>query len=243
MSGVRARIIGVHRAVGPRLTIALGAALAALAVAAVVAISASGSGRSPRHVPVSGPTPSGPGAGATNGPARTVRRSRAHRRAARAAHHRAAGTTRHSHPHHAAAQTTSTTAGSPPSSTTSTGTPAQPSSAPLTVVLHGGGDATIDACGETHHYKTFAVATTMPYSGAVSHIPTGHWKVKLKIKVCQGGQFVDFQKFDAQQRNKHAGTFSGTFRAPPAGLYYVRAVLYVNGSEVGESDKRHFETR
>jgi hypothetical protein len=65
--------------------------------------------------------------------------------------------------------------------------------------------------------------------------------VKLKMKVCTGGRFADFTKV-ATQRDKHRGTFNGSFSAPPSGRYSVRAVLYISGSASIESAKRHFET-
>jgi len=79
------------------------------------------------------------------------------------------------------------------------------------------------------------------FSGTVQPIPSGTWKVKLSIKVCSGGGFSDFTKIDVQ-RDKHRGTFSGSFPAPAAGRYSVRAELYVNGSVSAKSDKRHFAT-
>jgi hypothetical protein len=108
--------------------------------------------------------------------------------------------------------------------------------------LHGGGDATITACNELHHYKTYSVSSSISYSGSVSPIPSGVWDVKLHVKICQGGAFVDYEKIVAT-RNKHTGAFSGTFTAPPGGLYYARADLYVNGNDTAQSDHVHFETR
>jgi hypothetical protein len=92
-----------------------------------------------------------------------------------------------------------------------------------------------------HHFRTYAAGASLAFRGSVNPIPSARWKVKLKIKVCARGQFQDFTKFDVST-NKHRSTFKGTFAAPPAGLYYVRADLYVNGAVTAESDKTHFST-
>ena len=66
--------------------------------------------------------------------------------------------------------------------------------------------------------------------------------MKLKIKVCSGGAFQDFMKLQTVP-DKHDGTFGGSFKVPPAGIYELRATLYVHGDKVARSDKRHFVTR
>lgn len=112
----------------------------------------------------------------------------------------------------------------------------------VTLVLHGGGNAAIPACGAEHHYRTYARGTPVVFSGTVRPVPSGTWKVKLKIKVCSGGSFGDFVKIDAT-RDKHHGTFTGSFPAPATGLYEARAELYLGDSDVAKSDKRHFASR
>lgn len=123
--------------------------------------------------------------------------------------------------------------------------PATPQpAAPATVVLivHGGGTAEMSACGSRHHYRTYASGATVVYSGTVHPIPSGIWKVKLKIKVCSGGAFQYFTKLVAV-RDKHFGTFRGTFPAPAAGIYELRATFYVHDAPVAKSNKRHILTR
>lgn len=125
------------------------------------------------------------------------------------------------------------------SSSTSTTTAASGGST-VTLVLHGGGNASLSACGETHHYRTYAAGSPVTFSGTVKPVPGGHWKVKLRIKVCQGQTFTDFAKIPAQKGP--SGAFSGSFNAPAKGDYAARAVLYVNGMPRAESSKRHFAT-
>lgn len=109
----------------------------------------------------------------------------------------------------------------------------------VTLALHGGGSADRRACGAEHHFRTYPAGSVIRYSGTVSPIPTGTWKVKLKIKRCSLGNFVDFAKLDAQ-RNRHRGTFGGTFAAPGPGEYEARAELYVSGVRTVRGEDRHF---
>jgi hypothetical protein len=109
-------------------------------------------------------------------------------------------------------------------------------------VVHGGGNASLVACGDTHHFRTYGVGASLSFSGAVQPVPSGQWKVKLHIKVCQGGAYQDFAKIDAHE-NQSTGTFHGNFSAPPPGLYEVRAVLYLGLTESTQSDKVHLESR
>jgi len=129
----------------------------------------------------------------------------------------------------------------PPSSAA---TPAQTASTSTTVTLrlHGGSSLSMTACGAEHHYWAYAVGAIVRYTGVVSPIPSGRWKVKLKIKVCTGATFREVGKIEAL-RDKHTGAYMGSFQAPAAGVYEARATLYLNGSENAKSRKRHFVTR
>jgi hypothetical protein len=131
-----------------------------------------------------------------------------------------------------------------PPARTATTTTSTSSTAPaaISLVLHGGGNATVSACGASHHYRTYSAGTSIRLTGIVRPIPAGRWKVKLKVKVCRAGSFSDVAKVVAT-RDKHHGTFKASFTAQPAGLYAVRAGLYVNGSLTARSNKRHFQTR
>jgi len=108
--------------------------------------------------------------------------------------------------------------------------------------LHGGGNVEAQACGALHHFRTYPTATTIAYSGTVSPVPSGSWKVKLKIKVCSRGTFVEFAKLEGS-RDRHTGTFRGIFAAPAPGDYEARAELYLAGVETARSDKGHFATQ
>lgn len=111
----------------------------------------------------------------------------------------------------------------------------------MTLALHGGGSTILSACGAQHHYRVYPAGTPIVFSGTVSPIPSGRWKVKLKIKVCQGSDFVKLTKVDASE-NESTGSFTGSFPAPAAGVYEARAELYFGTTEGARSDKRHFTT-
>lgn len=231
MSGLKR----LYRSLGPRWSLTIAAVVAAGLAAAVIAIAATGSGSSGRRVAsvssgTSGATQSAPPIAAPPSPPKR--------------RHRAKPRMRPSKRHTATTKTTTTPTTTPAAAVTPStpaATPSQtPAAGPISVDLHGGGDVTVTACGETHHYRTYAARSRIAYTGTVSPIPHRAWKVKLKIKICRGGSFVDYEKLDAT-RNKHTGAFSGTFKAPRAGLYYARADLYLNGSESSESDHVHFK--
>lgn len=106
--------------------------------------------------------------------------------------------------------------------------------------LHGGGNATVVACGASHHDKVYASGSTIHLTGAVTPVSPSHWKVKIKIKVCQNGAWVDMVKFQVPV-NKRTGTFGGRFAAPAPGLYAATARLYITDVEAAKSLERHFE--
>lgn len=100
----------------------------------------------------------------------------------------------------------------------------------------------MSVCGAQHHYRVYAAGTTINYSGSVKPVPSAHWKVKIKIKVCSGGAFSDLVKVEANRDNR-TGAFRGSFRAPAVGDYEARAELYVADRQTARSDKIHFTIR
>lgn len=232
MSHIHQRIAGLYRSLGPRRAAALGAGILAVAALVVVAVATSSGGSKPGHGAAIARKQEAQQVTTAVAPQRRPGGNRGRRATVAKGHPRS---------RRAPTQARHSGAGGVPGS--SGGGGAQPTgSASISLRLHGGGSATISACGVTHHYRTYAVGATVSFSGKVSPRPSGTWKVKVKIKVCTGGAFQDFTKIDAQ-RDKHHGTFSGTFPAPAAGLYAARAELYVNDSVVADSDKRHFASR
>lgn len=233
-----------------------------LALLMAVLIAACG-GSSPaphRHASLSAAAP----ATATT-PAQT-RRVRHHRRADKRsrharparAHHTVQGLVRHHHAHAPAsgqggtASQTQPVAGSQGSTARQSHrshrkrrhrkprAPAAPPAETVSLELHGGTSSTVTACGLQHHQRRYPGGSTIKFSGSVKPIPNAQWKVKIKIKACQGGAYVDVSKFQVPV-NKHTGTFAGTFSAPPAGFYEATARLYITDVEVAKSVERHFQ--
>jgi len=80
------------------------------------------------------------------------------------------------------------------------------------------------------------------FNGTVRPVPSGRWKVKVKLKVCRGTAFQVLSSVTAV-KDKHRGTFTGKFTALAPGHYFARASLYVAGRRTARSDKRHVATR
>lgn len=117
----------------------------------------------------------------------------------------------------------------------------KPRATRVTLDLKGGTNEAAAACGTTHHFAVLSAAKPVRFGGDVKPVPSGRWKVKLKVKVCRAGSFQDLTKVEAS-RDKSTGHYSGSFTVGP-GRYFARASLYVNGKRVARSDKRHFSAR
>lgn len=119
-------------------------------------------------------------------------------------------------------------------------TPPAPAAETVNLDLHRGTSSTATACGLQHHQRIYSSGSTIHFSGSVKPVPNAQWKLKIKIKVCQNGTYVDLSKFQVPV-DKHTGTFAGSFPAPPAGFYEVTARLYITDVEVAKSVERHFQ--
>ena len=108
--------------------------------------------------------------------------------------------------------------------------------------LKAGHPQTITACGAAHHYTAFASGARIEFAGTVTPVPQQRWKVKVKVKVCRSGAFVDLEKVDAT-RDKHSGAFAGTLPSLARGNYFARAGLYIGGRQAARGDKAHFAVR
>jgi hypothetical protein len=256
------RLREVHRSLGPRWTAALAVGvLAAAGVGAAVALaggptSAPRAGTTAAHVTTQSTSASTTASGlasANGGAAAKDQRSSAAKRAKhvvpakRAAKHAGSQSASASHHSGAATHTTSPSHGTARTTTTATttATTTTPSArpVPITLDLHGGGNASLLACGAQHHFRTYAGGSSIAFTGRVRPRPSGQWKVELHTKICQGGVFQDFLKYDAHI-NPRTGAFYGTFRAPPRGLYEFESVLYLGSTETAtESDNVSIEIR
>jgi hypothetical protein len=107
-------------------------------------------------------------------------------------------------------------------------------------LLGGSGNLNAVACGKQEPFEAYAAPATVRYTGTVSPAPSGRWKVKVKLKVCQGGTFVDStsQKLVGQP----SGRFDGVLAVPQAGSYAVEA-HYEGGGTAPESQKVYLQVK
>jgi hypothetical protein len=109
-----------------------------------------------------------------------------------------------------------------------------------TVSLSGSsGNLNAVACGKQEPFEHYAAPAQVHYTGNVSPAPSGRWKVKVKLKQCRGGSFVDAtsQKIVGQA----GGRFDGVFAVTAPGSYSVEAKF--EGSNSPESDKVYLQVK
>jgi hypothetical protein len=105
-------------------------------------------------------------------------------------------------------------------------------------VLGSSGNLNGVACGKQEPFEHYSAPAQVRYAGTVSPVPAGRWKVKLKLKICRGGSFVEVgsQKIVGQA----SGRFDGAFPIAKAGSYSLRAKLEGSGGNP-ESPKVYLE--
>ncbi len=94
----------------------------------------------------------------------------------------------------------------------------------MTLQLAGGKQNLNDmACGKQEAFEDYSSPAQVRYTGQVSPAPSGRWKVKVKLKLCNGSSFVEIssQKIVGQP----SGRYDGLFPVSKPGFYSVRAEL------------------
>jgi hypothetical protein len=94
----------------------------------------------------------------------------------------------------------------------------------VTLSISGGtGNLNAVACGKQEPFEHYTAPAQVHYSGTVTPAPSGRWKVKIKLKVCNGTSFVD----SASQKivGQPSGSFDGIFPVLKPGSYSLRAEL------------------
>jgi hypothetical protein len=134
----------------------------------------------------------------------------------------------------------SSTSSGASSSAAQTGTATGSSGGSTTVSLSitgGTGNLNAVACGKQEPFEHFTAPAQVHYSGTVSPAPSGRWKVKIKLKVCNGTTFVD----SASQKivGQPSGAFDGIFPVLKPGSYSLRAELESAGKP--ESPKLYLQ--
>ena len=128
----------------------------------------------------------------------------------------------------AAALTLLAGCGSSSSSSKSSSGGASSSGGGVTLSVSGAkGNLNATACGKQEAFFDYSAPAQVSYSGTVSPVPSGRWKIKIKLKRCVGNAFtdVDSQKIVGQ----NDGRFSGVFPVPAKGAYSLRARLEGHG--------------
>jgi hypothetical protein len=94
-------------------------------------------------------------------------------------------------------------------------------------VAGSSGNLNATACGKQEPFEHYSAPAQVRYTGMVSPAPSARWKVKLKLKICRGGGFVDAgsQKIVGEP----SGRFDGVFPIAKAGSYSLRAKLEGSG--------------
>lgn len=79
------------------------------------------------------------------------------------------------------------------------------------------------ACGKQEPFEHYAAPAQVHYTGTVSPAPSGRYKVKLKLELCNGKGFVDAgsRKIVGQT----SGRYDGVFPISKPGYYSLRTTL------------------
>ncbi len=106
-------------------------------------------------------------------------------------------------------------------------------------LVGGTGNLNAVACGKQEAFENYAAPASVHYTGTVSPAPSGRYKVKVKVKLCQDGKFVDStsQKIVGQP----AGRFDGVLSVPERGSYSIEA--HFEGANSPESEKVYLQVK
>jgi hypothetical protein len=90
-------------------------------------------------------------------------------------------------------------------------------------LLGGTENLNATACGKQEPFERYSAPAQVRYTGMVTPAPRGRWKVKLKLKLCNGKSFLDTasQKIVGQP----SGRFDGVLPVAKRGYYSLRAEL------------------
>lgn len=89
------------------------------------------------------------------------------------------------------------------------------------------GNLNATQCGKQEAFYQYKAPAQVSYSGTVSPVPSGRWKIKIKLKRCVGNGFTDADSQKIVGQND--GHFSGVFPIPAKGAYSLRARLEGHG--------------
>jgi hypothetical protein len=105
----------------------------------------------------------------------------------------------------------------------------------ITLDLKGGyRNQTRVACTQRNHYTVYHRGGTLKMEGYISPapaLPDGAWRVKIKVKRCKGGRFVEIwhgyaRGNGARLNGVKVGHFHMTYRMGSTGYFFARAYYY-----------------
>ena len=105
----------------------------------------------------------------------------------------------------------------------------------ITLNLKGGyQNQTRVACAQRNHYSVYHRGGTLRMDGYVSPapaLPDGAWRVKIKVKRCKAGRFVEIWHGYARGNGVtlngvKVGHFRRTYRMRSTGYFFARAYYY-----------------
>ena len=105
----------------------------------------------------------------------------------------------------------------------------------ITLDLKGGyRNQTRVACTQRNHYTVYHRGGTLKMEGYISPapaLPDGTWRVKIKVKRCRGGRFVEIWHGYARGNGVllngvKVGHFRKTYRMRSTGYFFARAYYY-----------------
>jgi hypothetical protein len=103
--------------------------------------------------------------------------------------------------------------------------PASAAAPAVTLNIKGGSTKReLVACGIRHHYTFFHIRRPIAMDGSVLPVPSGAWRVKVKVKKCIRGRFRTVWAHHTKGRTN--GAFTITYTPRHAGAYFARAYYY-----------------
>ena len=104
-------------------------------------------------------------------------------------------------------------------------------------LLGGSGNLNATACGKQEPFENYSAPAQVRYTGMVTPAPGGRYKVKLKLKLCNGKSFVDTasQKIVGQT----SGRYDGVLPVTKPGYYSLRTTL--EGGSRPQSPKQYLK--
>lgn len=107
----------------------------------------------------------------------------------------------------------------------------------VTLQLTGAaGNQNFTACAKQEAFFLYNGPAQVRFTGVVKPAPGGRWKVKVKVKQCSSGKFVDVtsQKLVGQS----SGRYDGSIPIAEKGYYYARAQL--QAGDKARSENQYF---